>query len=381
MRRRERVLAAIERREPDVIPVGLKATDDVLTRLYSHFGVDELSGLLGVLPVDTHGCFNNCRYGVYPTYVGGPSMVLYPESYADGTWDTIYGYKRHWVSSFGGRTDEVIENPLANAKSVAGVEAYEWPEADWFDYSTLSRQCQDVGDYAVLFNLGGLGCVANLIGFERMLVDMLRDPTFVEACFDRLTHFYVEFLDRVLTAAAGGIDIICIQDDFGTQQGPLISFDLYRRFYKPYHKRMFDVAHRHRAKAMMHSCGAVFDFIPELIEIGVDILDPIQTNAAGMDPTRLKAEFGSALCFHGGIDTQDTLVNGSPEDVRRHIDSLVAALAGGGGYILAPSHYIQADAPFENVLAMFGHVAGLRGQRDQSPLPAEASQTRTNSLA
>jgi len=361
MKHRERVLTAIERREPDVIPVGFKATDGVLSRLYSHFAVSDLRDLLAALPVDTHGCFNNCLYGVYPVYVGGPPKVLYPNSYADGTWDTIYGYKRHWVSSIGGRTDELLESPLANAKTAADIEAYEWPEADWFDYSTLSGQCQAVGDYAVLLNLGGLGCVANLIGFERMLVDMLLDPLFVEAGMARLTDFYVEFLDRILAAAAGGIDIVCIQDDFGTQQGQLISFDLYRRFYKPYHRRIFEIAHRHGAKAMMHSCGAVFDFIPEFIDIGVDILDPIQTTAAGMDPPRLKAEFGSAICFHGGIDTQDTLVNGSPDEVRRHIDSLVAALAP-GGYILAPSHYIQADAPFENVLAMFDHVATLRAE-------------------
>ena len=152
-----------------------------------------------------------------------------------------------------------------------------------------------------------------------------------------------------------------VQDDFGTQQGPLMSLETYRRFYRPRHQRIFEVAHRHGAKAMMHSCGAVFDFIPDFIGIGADILDPIQTTAAGMAPGRLCCEFGADLCFHGGIDTQGVLVTGGPGDVRRQIDSLLGGFAGTDGFILAPSHYIQADVPLENLLAVFDHIAGLRG--------------------
>jgi len=362
MKRRARVLAAIARREPNCIPVGLKATDDVLERLQRHFGVSGLDDLMHILPVDVYGCFNNCLYGVYPDYVGGPPKVLYPDSYPDGSWDTLYGYQRHWVPSVGGRTDEVIGPPLAHATGIAELEAHDWPQADWFDYGSLSRQCREAGDYAVMFHLGGLGHVANLIGFERLLTELLLDPPFVEACFDRLTHFYVEFLDRVLGAAEGGIDIVCIQDDFGTQQGPLMSVDTYRRFYKPYHQRIFATAHRHQAKVMMHSCGAIWDFTPEFIEIGADILDPIQTTAVGMDPVRLKKEYGAHLCFHGGVDSQDLLAHGSPDDVRQQIDRLIDVLAPGGGYILTPSHYIQGDAPLENVLALYDHVARLRSQ-------------------
>ncbi|MDP6153044.1 MAG: uroporphyrinogen decarboxylase family protein, partial [Phycisphaeraceae bacterium] len=254
MKRRERVLAAIDRREPDVLPVGFKATDDVLDKLRSHFGVEELNELLDVLDVDTFGNINNCLYGVYPRYVGGPAKVLYPDCYPDGSWDTIYGYKRRWVPFNGGRNDEVISRPLANAM-IDDLNQHDWPQADWFDYNTLSPQCENVGSRANLFNIGGLGHVANLIGLERLLMDMLLDPPFIEACFHRLTRFYVEFLDRVLEAAAGQIDIVCIHDDFGTQQGPMIGFEQYRRFYKPKHKCIFEVAHRHHAKTMMHSCG------------------------------------------------------------------------------------------------------------------------------
>ncbi|MDP6154194.1 MAG: uroporphyrinogen decarboxylase family protein [Phycisphaeraceae bacterium] len=359
MNRRERVLAAIDHCQPDVLPVGFKATDDVLNMLQRHFGVDDLNDLLDILDVDTYGNINNCLYGVYPDYVGGPPKVLYPDSYPDGSWDTIYGYKRHWVPFAGGRNDEVISRPLADA-TIDDLDQHDWPQVDWFDVSTIRQQCDQVGDRANLFNLGGLGHVGNLIGLERLMTDMLLDPPFIEDCLRRVTDFYVELLDRVLAAADGGIDVVAIHDDFGTQHGPLMGFDEYRRFFKPNHRLIFDVAHRHGVKAMMHSCGAVFDFVPDFIEIGADILDPIQTTAAGMDPARLKQTYGTDVCLHGGIDTQNTLIHGSPDDVRRHIDELISAMEDGGGFILAPSHYMQADIPLANVLTIFEHVRQYR---------------------
>ena len=141
---------------------------------------------------------------------------------------------------------------------------------------------------------------------------------------------------------------------------PLISLEMYRKFYKPQHKRFFDVVHRHGAKMIQHSCGAVFDFIADFIEIGADILDPIQVTAEGMDPGRLKKEFGRDICFHGGLSTQDTLVNGTTQDVKKEIDRLVESFSGDGGYILAPDHYMNVDAPIENILAVFEHLAKYR---------------------
>ena len=120
MTHRERVLAAIDRKQPDLLPVGFKASVEVLVRLKEHFGVGDLQSLLEALPVDAHGLFNNTIVGVFPRYVGGPQRVLYPDAYPDGTWDTFYGYKRRWVTGAGGRNEEVISNPLAEAESIAG---------------------------------------------------------------------------------------------------------------------------------------------------------------------------------------------------------------------------------------------------------------------
>ena len=357
---RQRVLAAIEHNHNDVLPVGFKASDDVLRQMQKRFGVADVKGIVSSLPVDTYGAFNNCLYGVYPKYVGGPERVLYPNCYPDGTWDTFYGYKRRWVKCLGGHNDEVINHPLAQAQTIEDMKEHDWPQADWFDYSTISQQCSEVDDYAIIFLVGGLGHAENLVGIERSLTEMALNPKLMEFCFGTLGEFFEEFTKRTLETAKGRIDIVCIQDDFGTQQGNLISLDMYRKFFKPYHKKIFESAKQCGAKVMMHSCGAIFEFIPDFIEIGVDLLDPVQTVAAGMDPKRLKRQFGKDLCFHGGIDVQNTLARGTPKDVRDHIDSLVENLGKDGGFIIAPSHYIHGDARWENIMTIFDQVKRYR---------------------
>jgi len=357
---RERVLSAVEHREPDGLPVGFKATDDVLEALKRHFEVADVPSLLDRLPVDTFGAFNNTYYGIYPKYVHGPPKVLYPGTYPDGTWDTIYGYKRRWVPCKGGFNDEVVCWPLAHAETVSDLAGHPWPEADWFVYDSIVDQCAAAGPRAVIFNVGGLGHVANLIGYERVFADMHLNPALLDAALTRLADFYVEFSERTFRAAKGRIDVAVIQDDFGSQRGPLMSLDMFRRFWKPHLARFFAVVRKYGVKAMMHSCGGVFSFIPDFLDMGVEILDPVQTTAEGMKPKMLVREFGDQLCFHGGVATQNLLVHGSAGDIRRHVDNLVENLFDRGGFILAPTHYIQGDVPLENVLTVYEHVRRYR---------------------
>lgn len=363
MTSKERIRAAAKREKTDMLPVGFKATDDVLARLKTHFGTDEVIDLLRHLPVDTHGNFNNALYGVYPEYVGGPPKVLYPDLRSDGTWDTVYGFKRHWAPVKGGRTDELVYPlPLADAETTDEVDRYEWPQASWFDYSSIKSQCEEASDYAVIFNVGGLSTIANLIGYERMYSGLYLEPEVVHRALGRIADFYLELADRVFEAADGGIDITVIHDDFGTQNGPLMRVEMFREFWKPHLKRYFDCAHRHGVMTMMHSCGAVFEFIPEFIEAGADVIDPVQTTAAGMEPERLVSRYGADVCFHGGIDTQQLLATGTPAQVREHVDWIVESFSDADGFILAPSHYIQGDVPLVNVLTLFGRIAEIRAR-------------------
>ncbi|MGE5527536.1 MAG: uroporphyrinogen decarboxylase family protein, partial [Patescibacteria group bacterium] len=151
----------------------------------------------------------------------------------------------------------------------------------------------------------------------------------------------------------GRIDFLHIADDYATQRGLLMSLAMWREFFREPTRRLVEMAHAFGAKVLFHCCGAVHDLIPELIELGIEVLDPVQTSACGMEPARLKEEFGRSLAFHGGVNTQHTLPHGTVEDVRREVFRLRETLGRGGGYIMAPCHLIQSDVPLENILALY----------------------------
>jgi len=190
-------------------------------------------------------------------------------------------------------------------------------------------------------------------GMDKILTDMALAPELACAVFDKFTDFYAAYYDKMLIAAQGRIDLFRIGDDIGTQRGPLISPAMFREFIAPRLKLLADLAHSHNTKAMFHSCGGITAFIDELIEIGVDILDPIQVRAADMDPGHIKGEYGSRICLHGSIDTQYVLPQGSPHQVAENVRQMIDILGPGGGFILAPCHVLQTDVPTENVRAMY----------------------------
>jgi uroporphyrinogen decarboxylase len=202
-----------------------------------------------------------------------------------------------------------------------------------------------------------------LCGMDKILTDMALNPELSCSVFDKFTNFYVDYYDRMLTKANGHIDLFRIGDDIGTQRGLLISPTMFRQFIAPRLKLLVDLAHSHDTKVMFHSCGSITEFIDDLIEIGVDILDPIQVSAANMDPAQIKEQYGSRICLHGSIDTQYVLPQGSPEEVAHNVVKMIDALGPGGGFILAPCHVLQTDVPTENVRAMYetGHKYGAYG--------------------
>jgi uroporphyrinogen decarboxylase len=168
-----------------------------------------------------------------------------------------------------------------------------------------------------------------------------------------MEEFWFEYSTRVYEAAGGKLDIFYMADDYGMQDRMLISPACWRRVFKPIVKRFMDWGHARGLKTMLHSCGSIRPIIPDLIECGLDILDPIQPLANGMNPFELKREFGKDLCFHGGVDIQELLPHGKPQEVREAVKRLTEEVGKDGGYILAPAHQVQSDVPAENVLAIF----------------------------
>lgn len=338
---RQRVLAAANRQQPDRTPADYKAEPQVNHAMMERLQVDSYEGLLRHLEIDVRR--------LEPRYVGPP-----PRQLGGGVFEDYWGIRSKHLKADHGSYDMHVHTPVWDAKSVEDLEKHAWPSPDIFDYSVMRGQCDRCRDYAVMYEGADLftrPCI--LRNMENVLLDMIERPEMAHFLFEKFTAFYCEDITRALEATRGGFDVYCEWSDYGTQRALLISIPMFREFQAPYLKRMIDVCHSGGVKFMLHSCGAIRPLIPDLIALGVDILDPIQVAAEGMDPAGLKRDFGDQLAFHGGVCTQRTLPFGSPQDVREAVLDRVATLGAGGGYILASSHDISADTPPENIVAMY----------------------------
>jgi len=351
---RQRVALALDHKEPDRVPIDYWATSSVNARLLDHFGFSTQEQLLEHFDVDF-------RYIDGPEYVGPE-----PEVHEDGSVDDHWGVPRVRVETGSGEHTsvyrEVIDFPLRSARSVEEIRDYaKWPSPDWFDYDGVGAQvaaARRTGKVVVFMGdrmnrCAQLKPAMYLRGIDQILLDVALAPDIAEHLFRRITDFYLEYARRTFGAADGGIDIFMMGDDFGTQKGLFMSPEMWRRFLRPGFQAFVDLGRRYGSKVAHHSCGSIKPIIPELIECGLDILNPVQPDVRDMDRRELKGRFGDRLCFHGSISIQRTLPFGTPDEVRNEVRERFESLAPGGGFIFCTAHNIQADTPTENIVALF----------------------------
>lgn len=270
----------------------------------------------------------------------------------------IWGIRTKRTDYGTGSYNEFCDFPLAGVTEPAALDAYPWPDPANYDDAGFPELLAAVnpGHYRAVMVPGGnpFEIYCWLAGLEEAMVNLALAPEAVERALDHITSFFEERLRRVLTAAGDSIDLVFLADDLGSQSGLLLSNDMYRAILQPCHRRLTETIHRTapHVKAAFHSDGAVFDVIPHLIDAGIDVLEAVQVDAAGMDPARLKREFGRDLCFHGGISVQQLLPHSDPATVERECQRLVGIFGEDGGYIAAPTHAVQVGTPPENVDAM-----------------------------
>jgi uroporphyrinogen decarboxylase len=338
---RERVLLALSHKTTDRVPLDFWGTPETREKLRLHFGTKDDEDVLKALDIDIRQ--------FQPAYKG----VI--ETKPDGSYIDEMGVHRKPVKNEFCVYEEYAAYPLAFVESVEDFENYKWPDIDNFDFESLPEQIGDAHKtYYIKLQTGGLFELAwALRGYEQFLIDMVEAPEIVHFIMSRLTDFYCEYVRRAMRYAGAKYDMVYTYDDIAAQNTLLMSKDMWREFIRPYHAKLNGVIHDLGKTVMYHSCGAVYDMIPLLAELPIDVLNPIQPAAAGMDFERIKGNFGSALCFHGGIDIQHLLPRGSVEDVRSAVRRAIWTLGKGGGYIMTSAHYIQADTPVENILAMY----------------------------
>ncbi|MCL4459467.1 MAG: hypothetical protein M1136_00395 [Chloroflexi bacterium] len=340
---RHRVLCALRHEQPDRIPVDFWANSAVWDNLKRYFGVTRKAEVLEGLEVD-------CRT-IEPCYVGPPVEIV-PDAFLN-----IWGTHRKYARTDYGQMWVFDSYPLGKASTVAEVESYPWPKAEWFDVSDLIEQIRAINGgtgYFIHYRLGSPFETAwALRGLEQTLIDMAEGSEIVAALLNRITDSLIAIGRKVLEAADGLIDAVRTGDDVATQQGLLMSPATWRRYIKPCHVRLNRMIHDYGARVLYHCCGAVYDLIDEFIDMGIDILNPLQPRAAKMDLALIKERYGDRLCFHGGIDVQRTLPFGTVAEVAAEVRERVRVLGKNGGYVMTAAHGIQPDVPLANILSMY----------------------------
>lgn len=344
---KERVLAAIDHQQPDRVPIQTYLTPEIHDQLIRHFGTDDLNEVLGI----------DFRQ-VGPGFHGAERPI--PEGCACvDEWGTGYIMKEYP----GGTYPEPFHQPLAELSSLDEVEAYAWPNIDDYDFSDLREQCAAVADYAVCFGGAGIPDIVNGVGrgrsMERVLLDIMNQDEVGIAVIDKRCDFYFDYCRRALETAGDLIDILCLGEDCGNQYGPMFDPLVFDAFFRPRLQRFYDLGHAFGCKVMMHSCGSTRKLMPRFIEMGLDVLDAVQPEPAGMDPEEVKQAFGDKLAFCGMISTQHTLPHGTESECRSEARHRIDVIGKGGGYIFSPAHCIQPDTPLENVLAIYEEALGL----------------------
>ncbi len=371
----QRVKTALDHREPDRIPFDLGGSvltgmhEQTYRKLRAHLGLPEVRieiqdvhQQLALVDEDIKQRLGVDVYGISP---GGPQGYRMP-FWSEGGYDKIrdeWGIE-WWKPQDGGLYYDMRGHPLAEIESPADLARFKFPDpldagryegmADRADHLINTQQVATI----LGRNAPGIFEIALwLRGFENFYCDMLANLPLAEAVMDMVCEIKMKYWARALAEVGENVLIVSEADDLASQDRLLVSPETYRQLIKPRHTRLFAFIRQQAAtdvKIFYHCCGAVAELIPDLIESGIDILNPVQVNAAGMDTKELKRRFGRDLTFHGGgVDTQHVLPRGTPQQVRDEVKRRIDDLAPGGGFIFSPVHNVQADVSPENYMAMW----------------------------
>lgn len=341
----ERWEAVLRRRTPDRVPMDYWSTPEFDAKLMRHLSVATRWDLIRRLRADV-------PVKLEPRYVG-PALSHDRDEFGVLFRDVDYGT---------GVYRECVRSPLSDFRNVEEIEqGYVWPSPDWWDYSGVRDQLRGLEEYPV--RAGGSEpflTYKQLRGQEQAFLDLVENPEIARYCLEKLFHLAYENTRRLIEQASWRVLLVYVAEDLGGQTDLMMSPRHIEEFLVPGMKRMIDLAHGAGAFVFHHDDGSCRRILPRMIELGIDILNPIQWRCPGMEREGLKKDFGDRLVFHGAVDNQFTLPFGNVEDVRREVRDNLRLLGEGGGFILGPCHNIQPLTPVENVLAMYetGHEAG-----------------------
>lgn len=344
MTSKERVLKTFRFEKPDMIPVDFCADETVYNALVKDLGLNNTLELLEHFEIDFRW--------VRPKWIGAPLIDekgCHRDYFGSVRVGDGYGYN--------------VTPPLAHAKTIADVEAFPWPTCDMFDYSVIDEQCEKFGQYALFGGQWGgpFTQACDLVGTEKFLLMMHEDPRLAYRIMERIAEFFNSCSERQYEAAKGRFDIYFHGDDFGTQKGITVSLKMWREMVKPHIQGMWDLAKKNGLFVEIHTCGSIAALIPDMIQMGLNAVEPIQVRAADMDFESLVEKFGGKVVLHGSIDTQQTLPFGKPESVKAEVKSRCELFKKRGGFVLGASQHLMPEVPLKNIYAMYEAAKEYRG--------------------
>jgi uroporphyrinogen decarboxylase len=255
--------------------------------------------------------------------------------------------------------------PFYSVETVGEIDSYSWPDPDNWDFSRIEDKIDKYnGAYAIMLGSWNpiLDQVFDFFSMDKAMMFLHLRPDLIEAAIAHIEDFWLRFYRKYFEAARGKGDIFSMGDDFAGQRGMLINPDLWRQLVKPVYARIFELAREFDLYVWFHSCGGIGEVLEDLIEIGMNVWETVQAHVPGNEPGVLKRTYGSDLTFFGGINTQQTLPFGTPDDVRREVQERITVLGEGGGYICGPDHHIKPHFPVENVIAMVVEIRSYKGR-------------------
>jgi len=396
MNSRERIISALQHKEADRVPVDFGATESsgimgiAYNRLKKHLGITgktQIYDMTQMIAKVEMPVVEAVRADAIPLLIEPRQWKSW--SLQDGSAAEIpFKFNIHTKDSGeivqlandgtelaccpnGGFYFDPVFFPLAGAQTLEDIDAgkkhfesFDWPsylDESFDDLSVKAQKLYNETEYAIVGNLWVhiLAAGMHLRGYENFMMDMAINKKFAHYLLEKQLEAYLPRVEKYIEAVGDYVQVIQVNDDLGSQNGLLISPDMYREMIKPYHKKLWGFIKEKSGKPiLLHSCGSIYELIPDLIEIGVDALNPIQVSAVNMDSKKLKNEFGKDITFWGGgCDTQKCLGAGSPDQVRDEVKRRVDDLAPGGGFVFSQVHNIQADVPPENIMAMYETLA------------------------
>jgi uroporphyrinogen decarboxylase len=344
---RDRWLAVLDGGKPDRIPCDYWGTGEVTSRLMRDLECPTERDLWTRLGVDK--CIHLAPVHPEARETGWHMQSLFSIWHVE-TRNIDYGEGI-------GEYEEDAHHPLAEASTVADIERFGWPDPAAFDVAGLRARCAEWAGYPIVAGSSEpfyLYC--RLRGMEQSLEDLVTNPEIAEAILEHIYQFDSGIIRRILEECRGLVDLVYVAEDLGTQRSLLMSLRLFRQFLKPRMTKLAEMIHSFGARVFHHDDGSIRQVIPDLIETGIDLLNPIQWRCRGMDREALARDFGRSLVFHGGVDNQQTLPFGTVDEVRTQVRENIELFRGGRGYIVAPCHNIQPNTPTANIVAMYDAV-------------------------